>query len=289
MRAFTCGVCGQLVFFENSACLRCGTKLGVRWSDRELVTKPDQPPCANRDAIGCNGLADAPGALCFACGLTRTRPNAADGHGVAQWAEAERAKRRLVFELGELGLPIPTRQEQPDGGLAFDLLSSAVAAGDHRPRRRADHARPRRVRRRPARAPAGPDGRALPDAARAHAPRGRPLLLPAADRQRGGADDRARGSSATSARTTRRRWIATTPMGRRRAGRASTSAPTRRCTRPRTGPRPSPTSSTCATRCRPRRPTACASTVRRAGRTSTPSRSTPAPAGCARCSTTGSG
>jgi hypothetical protein len=126
MRAFTCGVCGQLVFFENSACLRCGTELGVRWDDRELVTKPDRPPCANRDAIGCNGLADAPGALCFACALTRTRPNNANGHGVAQWAEAERAKRRLIFELGELGLPLPTRQEQPDSGLAFDLLSSAV-------------------------------------------------------------------------------------------------------------------------------------------------------------------
>jgi hypothetical protein len=125
MRAFTCGVCGQLVFFENSACLRCGTKLGVRWSDRELVTKPAQPPCANRDAIGCNGLADGAGELCFACSLTRTRPNDADGHGIAQWAEAERAKRRLVFELGELGLPIPARQRQPDGGLAFDLLSSA--------------------------------------------------------------------------------------------------------------------------------------------------------------------
>jgi hypothetical protein len=126
MRAFTCGVCGQLVFFENSACLRCGTTLGVRWSDRELVTDPGLPPCANRDTIGCNGLAEVAGALCFACSLTRTRPNDADDHGIAQWAEAERAKRRLIFELGELRLPMPTRAEQPDGGLAFDLLSSVV-------------------------------------------------------------------------------------------------------------------------------------------------------------------
>jgi hypothetical protein len=126
MRAFTCGVCGQLIFFENSACLRCQTTLGVRWTDRELVTDPGLPPCANRDTIGCNGLAEAAGALCFACSLTRTRPHDADGHGIAQWAEAERAKRRLIFELGELGLPMPTRAEQPDGGLAFDLLSSVV-------------------------------------------------------------------------------------------------------------------------------------------------------------------
>jgi hypothetical protein len=124
MRAFTCGVCGQLIFFENSACLRCGTKLGLRWSDRELVTKPEQPPCANRDVIGCNALADAPGAYCFACALTRTRPNDGDAHGMAQWAAAERAKRRLVFELGELGLPMESWQKRK-GGLAFDLLSSA--------------------------------------------------------------------------------------------------------------------------------------------------------------------
>ncbi|MCW2984121.1 MAG: hypothetical protein JWR63_1691 [Conexibacter sp.] len=126
MRAFTCGVCGQLVFFENSACLRCGSALAFDWGARELRTRPQAPPCANRDVIGCNGLAGALGELCFACELTRTRPNDQDAAGIAQWAEAERAKRRLVFELGELGLPIPTRRERPVGGLAFDLLSSAV-------------------------------------------------------------------------------------------------------------------------------------------------------------------
>jgi hypothetical protein len=117
MRSWTCGVCGQLVFFENSACLRCGSALALDWGERELRTRPSGPRCANRDVIGCNGLVDAEGRLCHACALTRTRPNDADAAGVGQWAEAERAKRRLVFELGELGLPT--------GGLAFDLLSSA--------------------------------------------------------------------------------------------------------------------------------------------------------------------
>ena len=28
MRAFACSHCGQLLFFENSHCLRCGTALG---------------------------------------------------------------------------------------------------------------------------------------------------------------------------------------------------------------------------------------------------------------------
>jgi hypothetical protein len=117
MRSWTCGVCGQLVFFENSACLRCGNALGFDWAMRELWSRPQAPRCANFERIGCNGLAASDGALCPACALTRTRPNDDDAAGIGQWAEAERAKRRLLFELGELGLPT--------AGLSFDLLSSA--------------------------------------------------------------------------------------------------------------------------------------------------------------------
>ncbi|MFI9505706.1 putative zinc-binding metallopeptidase [Nocardia sp. NPDC052566] len=62
--------------------------------------------------------------LCESCRLTRTRPNDDDSAGLAAFAEAEQAKRRLILELVELGLPIVGREENPDGGLAFDLLSS---------------------------------------------------------------------------------------------------------------------------------------------------------------------
>jgi hypothetical protein len=110
-------VCGQLVFFENSACLRCGNALGFDWAMRELWSRPEAPRCANFARIGCNGLAEAEGALCPACALTRTRPNDDDAVGLGQWAQAEGAKRRLLFELGELGLPT--------AGLSFDLLSSS--------------------------------------------------------------------------------------------------------------------------------------------------------------------
>jgi hypothetical protein len=50
--------------------------------------------------------------------LTRTRPADDDEQGLAALRQAEAAKRRLVFELGELGLPTD--------GLSFDLLSSAA-------------------------------------------------------------------------------------------------------------------------------------------------------------------
>jgi hypothetical protein len=62
--------------------------------------------------------------LCASCALTRTRPNDADVKAMAAFANAEKAKRRLIVELNELKLPIVGRDQDPNYGLAFDLLSS---------------------------------------------------------------------------------------------------------------------------------------------------------------------
>jgi hypothetical protein len=64
--------------------------------------------------------------LCTSCTLTRARPNDADTAGLAAFAAAETAKRRLVAELIDLKLPIVSRDEDPQCGLAFDLLSSEL-------------------------------------------------------------------------------------------------------------------------------------------------------------------
>ena len=116
MRAFACPTCSQLVFFENTACLNCRTELGFRWPERELGALHGAR-CANLETAACNWVAGGPGELCFSCGLTRTRPADEDADGLAALRSAEAAKRRLLFELGELGLPID--------GLSFRLLSSA--------------------------------------------------------------------------------------------------------------------------------------------------------------------
>jgi hypothetical protein len=60
--------------------------------------------------------------------LTRTRPNDADAAGFAAFGEAERAKRHLIAELDELELVVRSKVEDPESGLAFDLLSSAQGA-----------------------------------------------------------------------------------------------------------------------------------------------------------------
>jgi hypothetical protein len=82
--------------------------------------------CANAQLAGCNWLTEGERQLCVSCVLTRTRPRDDDEQGLGGFAAAEAAKRRLLFELADLSLPIEGWHEQP-GGLGFDLLSSAHA------------------------------------------------------------------------------------------------------------------------------------------------------------------
>jgi hypothetical protein len=141
MRDFNCPNCGQRLTFENSTCLNCGSALGFSLeqmallviTDGETSDKPgfvsaaEYELCANRQLAVCNWLVPVnnPRLLCASCALTTERPNDADTVGLAEFAAAEAAKRRLIVELHELKLPIIGRQEDPDYGLAFRLLSSA--------------------------------------------------------------------------------------------------------------------------------------------------------------------
>jgi hypothetical protein len=127
MRAFSCPHCSQLVFFENSVCLRCGTALGFDSERREIVEPGNGlVACANLDLAGCNWLVpdDDGTGMCRCCRLTRTRPQDDDLEGLAAFHDAEEAKRRLVFQLLELGLPVEPLDDDTGEGLAFDLLST---------------------------------------------------------------------------------------------------------------------------------------------------------------------
>ena len=90
-----------------------------------VAVKADRPIRANLNRCGCNWTANpaSPYGLCFSCTLTRTRPADGDTVELAQYWIAETAKRRLIFGLDELQLPVKVS----DGfsGLGFDLLSSS--------------------------------------------------------------------------------------------------------------------------------------------------------------------
>jgi hypothetical protein len=126
VRAFHCEVCGAELFFENSVCVTCGTAIGYsREQGTMAAVSAERPICANLNRCGCNWIADPTSSvgLCFSCTLTRTRPADGDAVGLGQYWVAEASKRRLIFGLDELQLPIKVS----DGyvGLAFDLLSSS--------------------------------------------------------------------------------------------------------------------------------------------------------------------
>ncbi|MDX6664840.1 MAG: hypothetical protein QOG68_1046 [Solirubrobacteraceae bacterium] len=124
MRVFACPTCRHLVTFESERCLHCGSELAYDPRPRELVALEQAADrCADTRIAACNWRAQSPGERCASCALTRTRPNDADAVGLAALAAAEAAKRRLLFELAELGLPVIGWRER-EGGLGFDLLSS---------------------------------------------------------------------------------------------------------------------------------------------------------------------
>jgi len=144
--AFTCDVCGQLVFFENNVCLSCQGPLGfvpgrglmslqagpVDNSRFRIVGDPAAGwwrRCVNADWIGCNWMVadETDGDRCDSCELTRTLPDLSDPAAHGALASTEAAKRRLLFQLVSLGLPITSRGVDPEFGLAFDLLSSRDA------------------------------------------------------------------------------------------------------------------------------------------------------------------
>ena len=144
MKVFHCDHCGSLVFFENTHCVSCGHLLAflpdllvlgsldpVETSD--LLWRSPLPAaagrtyrlCANyRDAQVCNWSVDADddNPLCRSCRLTRVIPDqGVEGNQLA-WYRLEVAKRRLLYTLLSLHLPI---EGQDDTGPrpAFEFLA----------------------------------------------------------------------------------------------------------------------------------------------------------------------
>ena len=78
--------------------------------------------CQNEIDHGvCNWLPDEPG-LCFACQFNRTIPNLSQAHNLVRWQRLEAAKKRLIYTLLSLNLPLQHGWQHSDG-LLFDFLA----------------------------------------------------------------------------------------------------------------------------------------------------------------------
>ncbi len=128
-----CPSCRRFVYLDTLECPDCGTELGFQVIRREFFALRDDRvsvddamwfSCSQRE-WGCNWLVreDAPAGRCISCRLTRTRPDSDDTIALEKLARTEEPKRRLLLQLGDLGLPIVPWDVQP-GGLGFDLISS---------------------------------------------------------------------------------------------------------------------------------------------------------------------
>ena len=82
--------------------------------------------CANYSAHNvCNWAVPAadPHSLCLSCRLTRVIPDLSKPAHQPAWYELEVAKRRLVYTLAALKLPLLSKAHDTEHGLAFEFLA----------------------------------------------------------------------------------------------------------------------------------------------------------------------
>ncbi len=115
MLTFTCDSCNATLYFENVQCLACARQVGFRPDSLTMCTTESAAaaalqPCRNwTEYAACNWFAPASAGgsgYCAACALNEVVPDLADPGRRALWGDTERAKRRLIFTLLEIGLPL---------------------------------------------------------------------------------------------------------------------------------------------------------------------------------------
>lgn len=60
--------------------------------------------------------------LCVSCRLNQTIPNLNEAQNLTLWYRIELAKRRLLYTLFNLNLPVVSRQQDPANGMGFEFL-----------------------------------------------------------------------------------------------------------------------------------------------------------------------
>jgi hypothetical protein len=152
MKTFNC-VCGELIFFENVACVVCERELGFLPDELVLssldpagegVFKANQSKgpqlykkCRNyaKESV-CNWMIPVEEAkvsgqnhvFCVSCRLNQTIPDLSRAQNRGLWLRMEVAKRRLVYSLLSLKLPVAGKSDDPENGLAFAFLEDQTAA-----------------------------------------------------------------------------------------------------------------------------------------------------------------
>lgn len=122
MEIFKCKHCGNIIYFENTSCVKCNYPLGfetekmqlfpiVAW-ENEIYSLYDQPGkyyryCINHQYNVCNWLIEegSKTPYCKTCDLNSTIPNLSQPDAVNQWRIIENAKHRLIYSLLKMKFP----------------------------------------------------------------------------------------------------------------------------------------------------------------------------------------
>jgi hypothetical protein len=145
MKIFRCDSCEQVTFFESFECTRCHHALAFL-PDQSVVSSLEPvdnlgkiframvPSAGGQTYLLCQNYlehgvcnwaiptTEVNQSYCRACRLNHVIPDISDPQSRRQWHLLEIAKRRLIYTLLALGLPVESKIENPERGLAFDFL-----------------------------------------------------------------------------------------------------------------------------------------------------------------------
>ncbi|GAB3017588.1 zinc-binding metallopeptidase family protein [Bowmanella dokdonensis] len=143
MKLFSCNQCRNLLYFENTRCTACAAVLGflpdqldlvaLRQSSDKRTWYPIGGQSAYRMCVNyaqhqvCNWMVEdsSDQEYCLACRLNQTIPDLSVSGNLLLWQRLETEKRRLVYSLLQLGLPVEPKNSSGQG-LAFDFLADTA-------------------------------------------------------------------------------------------------------------------------------------------------------------------
>lgn len=135
--------CGNRLHFENTFCQNCNSQLGFLPDEGVLgafvplknngwqstLNKRVYRKCQNYvQHNACNWMVaerdSSP--FCISCRLSEIIPDLSNPENVKRWQRIERAKRRLLYSLYWLGLPVIDKSVDEENGLSFRLMEDRV-------------------------------------------------------------------------------------------------------------------------------------------------------------------
>ena len=135
--------CGQLLFFENVRCIKCGRDVGFLPDALQMSSlDPDDgfylptaseaagrryKKCLNyEEEAVCNWMIPEEKTaerFCVSCRLDQIIPDLTIEKNVLLWGLIENGKRRLVYSLLSLKLPVLNKFDDPMQGMSFRFLA----------------------------------------------------------------------------------------------------------------------------------------------------------------------